>query len=109
LVTAYNAEGNPPSTVFQTKAAETNKLYKGAVQRVDQTSNKHGDKQVRDFIWRTGFSEKTGAPLMTVDCVTTQSLPMFLYSSYSHEGVTQTESDRRILTKFLSTVRLTEK
>ena len=109
VVTAYTAEGNPPSAIFQAKAAETSKLFKGAVQRIDQTSNKHGDKQVRDFIWRNGFSEKSGAPLMTADCVTTQSLPMFLYSSYGFEGVSQAANDRKILTNFLTTIRLTEK
>ena len=108
-IVAHSSEGNPPSLVFQTKAAESNKLYKGAIQRVDQTSGDHGDKQVRDFIWRTGFSEKDGSPLMTVDCVTTQAAPIFLASFYSHGGVFQYAKDRAILASFLNTIRLNEK
>ena len=108
-ITAFSAEGNPPSLIFQTKAAESNKMFRGAVQRVDQTSPNHGDKQIRDFIWRTGISEKDGKPLMTVDCVTTQVAPMFLQSFYSKSGPFEFAKDRAILAKFLIAVRLTEK
>ena len=109
LVTAFSSEGNPPSLVFQTKAADTSKLFRGAIQRIDQTSLNHGDKQIRDFIWRTGMSEKNGGALMTVDCVTTQVAPMFLYSSYSNSGSVQFARERTILTAFLNSIRLTEK
>ena len=109
VVTAFTSEGNPPSLIFQTKAAETSKLFTGAVQRIDQTSPNHGDKQVRDFIWRTGFSEKNGAAFMTCDCVTTQAAPMFLYSFYSNSGAVPFAKDRAILAEFLTTIRLSEK
>jgi hypothetical protein len=109
LVTAFSADGNPPSLIFQTKAAESSKLFSGAVQRIDQTSANHGDKQVRDFIWRTGTSEKTGGPFMTCNCVTTQAAPMFLSSFYQYEGATQFEKDKALLTKFLTAINLTEK
>ena len=109
LVTAYSSEGNPPSLIFQTKAADTSKLFRGAIQRIDQTSLNHGDKQIRDFIWRTGMSEKNGGPLMTVDCVTTQAAPMFLYSSYSNSGASQFAHDRTLLSAFLTSIRLVEK
>lgn len=108
-VTAYLAEGNPPSLVYQTKAAESSKLFSGAIQRVDQTSNNHSDKQVRDFIWRTGLSEKGGAPLMTCNCVTTQGNPYFLSSVYQSEGPFNFSKDRSVLTKFLTSMTLTEK
>ncbi len=109
IISAFSSEGNPPSLVFQTKAAETSKLFKGAVQRIDQTSTNHGDKQVRDFIWRTGVSEKTGGPLMTCDCVTTQVAPMFLHSFYSNSGTIQFAKERAILGTFLNTIRLSDK
>jgi hypothetical protein len=108
-ITAYSAEGNPPSLIFQTKAAESSKMFRGGVQRVDQTSPNHGDKQTRDFIWRNGISEIDGKPLMTVDCVTTQPAPMFLQSFYSKSGPFEYAKDRAILSKFLIAVRLTEK
>ena len=109
LVTTFSADGNPPSIIFQTKAAESSKLFSGAVQRVDQTSANHGDKQVRDFIWRTGTSQKSGGPLMTCNCVTTQAAPMFLSSFYQYEGPVQFMKDRALLTKFLTAINLTEK
>lgn len=109
ILMAYSTDGNQPSLVFQTKAAETSKLFKGAIQRIDETSNKHGDKQIRDFIWRTGIGEKDGMPIMTMNCVTTQAAPMFLTGFYVKSGSSISAKDRQVLTKFMTTVRLTEK
>jgi hypothetical protein len=109
IITAYSAEGNPPSLIFQTKAAESSKLFSGAVQRIDQTSANHADKQVRDFIWRTGIGGTTGSPMMTCNCVTTQANPFFLSSFYQSQGAFQYAKERAILTKFLTALNLTEK
>jgi hypothetical protein len=107
-ITAYLSDGNPPSLVFQTKAAESSKLFRGSVQRIDETSSNHGDRQVRDYIWRTGISEKTGSPLFTCNCVTTQASPMFLSSFYQQDGTAQSARDRAKLSVFLDMIRLTD-
>lgn len=108
-VQVLSTEGNPPSLIFQTRAAESSKLFAGAIQRIDHTSSNHADRQVRDFIWRTGTSEKLGTPLMSCNCVTTQALPMFLSSFYQSTGSFDFNKDRKILTNFFNAMSLTEK
>jgi hypothetical protein len=109
ILTAYSSEGNPPSLIFQTKAAESSKLFTGGVQRIDQTSTNHSDRQIRDYIWRLGTSQKSGNQLMTCNCVITQAGSVFLASYYQFEGPVQFAKDRAILTKLLNSINLTEK
>ena len=108
-IKAMSSEGNNPSLVFQTKAAESNKMFKGAINRIDETSGNHADRQIRDFIWRSGVSEKDGSPLMTVDCVTTQNSTMFMYASYVNKGPFQFGKDRSTIANFLTKVRLEDR
>lgn len=108
VLSAYLTEATAPSLTYQQKAAETSKLFKGAIQRVDQTVTNCPDLQVRDFIWRTGLSEKDSSPLMTTDCVITQVRSPYLHAFYSSSNKASFAKERLILTKFLTTVNITE-
>jgi hypothetical protein len=108
VLSAYLSEGAAPSLTYQQKAAESGKLFKGAIQRIDQTITNSPDLQIRDFIWRTGLSEKASSPLMTADCVITQARSPYLHAFYSSSTKASFAKERLVLTKFLTTVNITE-
>ena len=105
----YSSEGNSPSIVYQTKTAESCKLFKGAIERIDESLQNNPDKQNRDFVWRTGTSEKSSSPLMTVDCVITQVNPFFLYAYYSSNDAPIFKHEKNVIRQFLTRVTITDK
>ena len=109
VLTAHSSEVNSPSNVYQAKTAESSKLFTGAIQRVDETFQINPDKQIRDFVWRTGLSIKDSAPLMTSDCVITQLAPLYVYAFFTSSNAAQFKKEQKAVTDFLKTVNLIEK
>lgn len=108
-LTAYSSDGNPPSLIYQTKAAESAKLFSGGVNRIDKDYSNNGDKQVRDMIWRTGVAAKDSSPLMTCDCVTTQANSFYIHAFFTSTNGAQFEKERKLVTEFLLGANLTDK
>jgi hypothetical protein len=109
VVTAHDAAGNPPSLRFQLKAAESSEMFQGAIERSDETSMLLQDKQIRDYIWRTGFKKGSGEKLMTMDCVITQDKPMYLHIFFTSSQPEAFSRSRSTLRKFLDSITLTVK
>ncbi|MBS1728365.1 MAG: hypothetical protein JST51_16725 [Armatimonadetes bacterium] len=109
IFTAYDTGGNPPSLIFQTKAAESAKLFTGSIYRIDKTFQHNPDKQMRDMVWRTGVSAKDSSPLLSCDCVVTQVGTIYLHAFYSSSTKADFTKAQAIVTKYLLQADLTQK
>lgn len=109
IVTAYNSAGDPPSLKFQMKAAETADMFGGAIVRNDETSMLLMDKQIRDYIWRTGIKKGASNPFQTMDCVITQEKPMYLHIVFTSANSESFKRNRSTLRRYLDTMTLTVK
>lgn len=108
IIDCYTQKITPLTKSFAEKPAETAKLFKGAVTRIDRLVPVRKDLQQRQYVWRYGLSQK-GEDLMTCDVLIAQLNPQYMFASYVQSNKALFKSEEKAFTKFINSIRLDEK
>ena len=92
--------------VFFTKPAETLKLFKGSVQRIDRLDKPRVDMQQRRWIIRKGASAKTGKDMMMIDGMVAGAAEEYLYLSFQSNDPARFAAEEKALINFANSIKL---
>lgn len=92
--------------VFFTKPAETLKLFKGSVQRIDRLDKPRVDMQQRRWIIRKGASAKTGKDMMMIDGMVAGAAEEYLYLSFQSNDPARFAAEEKTLINFANSIKL---